>query len=253
MICPRCGTDNPIPEASENRCLSCGFSLIGEVGRHDIHRAAARQNLLRLLVLLAVLGGLGWFAWSRQWFGLIGGSSFVPSDQISISQLFGAPTVEVAVQESTIRLLQESTLNVDAVVLANQPYTEGVLAPLAPNDLVIAWGAAAAAERKKITVTPHDRSASLATTDTRIDLITLTNTTAVFRTIPGNDALKRAIANLQPGNNVHLEGTLVSGVLDGVRLASRSSGVNEDEPTSYLLYVTSITLSGKTIGLTVAQ
>ncbi|MBI5404620.1 MAG: hypothetical protein HY976_00165 [Candidatus Kerfeldbacteria bacterium] len=252
MTCPRCGAANPIPEATKHKCHNCGYSLVGEVSRHDVHTMAARRAMLRVMLLLVVLAGIVYAAIVTEWFGLKAGP-FVPSDAPTMTTLFAPDPIDYETANGTVVLKPVANISVNALLLQNHRYGDGALQPLSERDFVVAWSDIAAGDRKRVTVVPHDRTATLSSPDGQYDTKTLTSLTAVLHIIPANDNIKRVIQSVSGGAKLGIEGLVVNAAVGGQNFEGITSGSDEGEPQSMLLYVTAVTLKGKTIGLTVSE
>lgn len=252
MTCPRCGADNPIPEATKHKCHSCGYSLVGEVSRHDVHSVAARRAMLRVMLLLLILAGIAYAAYATEWFGLKA-SPFVASEAPMITTLFAPDPVEYAGANGTVLLKPSATFSVNALVLMNQRYGDGGLFAVSDHDLIVAWNDIAIGDRKRVTVVPHDRTVTLASPDGQFDPKTLTSLTATLHVIPANDRIRKILQSVSGGAKLGLEGLIVSTNMGGQNYQGITDGSDEGEPKAMLLYVTSVTLKGKTISLTVSE
>lgn len=252
MICPRCKTDNPVPEATNQRCHACGYSLVGEVSEHDVHVLAARRAAFRLLFFLVVLVGIIYVGIRTEWFGLRS-APFTPSESIQSVGLFGADPIDFETPQGIVTLQPQSNFSVSAVVLLNQRYADGNLAQVAPRDLVVAWGDLARGDRKRISVVPHDRAATLSSPDGQFTSTAITSLSAVLHVIPANQAIKAILDNVSGGARVSLEGLVVRTTVGGEVLRGLVPGEEDGEPTTFLLYVTGVTVGGKAAGLQVAE
>lgn len=252
MTCPRCGSANPIPEATNHKCHSCGYSLVGEVSRHDVHSMAARRAMLRVMLVLLVLGGITYAAIVTEWFGLKAGP-FVASDAPGMTTLFAPDPIDHETASGAVLLRPVANFSVNALLLLNQRYADGALQTLSERDLVVAWSDIAAGDRKRVTVIPHDRTVTLSSPDGQFDTKTLTSLTAVLHVIPASDSIKRVMQSVSGGAKLGIEGLVVNASVGGQNFEGITSGSDEGEPPAMLLYVTSVTLKGKTIGLTVSE
>lgn len=247
MICPRCGRDNPIPEATKNKCIQCGFSLLGEVPRADIRRHVRRKALFGILLVLAVICATSWYAWPREWFGLFGSRDFVASDRPTITPLFAAGFITVAVNGVDVPFSRDAAWQVDAVVLANSTPTAGSQTSFAVRDLVLVWGEGSRINRKSVSVASQDGRWTVKSSDSLVEPPLLGNTTAVVHVIPSDASIASAVAALQPGAKVGLNGYLISATINGNALSSTVAGNGADVPTEYLVYLTSVTRGGKPV------
>lgn len=248
MKCPRCGKENPVPEATNHLCHNCGFNLIGEVTKHDVHELAARRSLFKFFFIVIILGGIGYSGYRTNWFGIIA-NPFVASERPDITATPAADDIQFAATSSTITLHPQSAFRLNALVLANQRYADGTLDVLSNRDLIVGWGSIATGSRKRIEVTLHDRTASLLSPDGQIDGKTLLSLSATLHVIPATDNIKRILENLQGGAKITIEGSLVEATIDNTHFAAVQIGSGEGEPTQFLLYVISVVLQGKLFGL----
>ncbi len=238
MICPRCGRSNPIPEATKNKCIQCGFSLLGEVSRADIRRRALRRAMFMIALFLAVIGATGWYAWSREWFGLFDSRDFVASDRPTITPLFAAGFVTVVVNGVEVPFSRDATWQVDAIVLSNSIPAEGSETSFVQRDLVLAWGEGSRINRKAISVSAQDGRWTIRSPNSLIEPSVLGDSSAVAHVIPADATLSATVNDLQPGARVGLTGYLVSATINGQLLSPTVTGNGTDQPTGYLVYLT---------------
>ncbi len=245
MICPRCGIDNPIPEATKHRCVNCGFLLYAEAPREDIHQVARRRNALRSLVALVVLAAVVGVVWSQEWFGLFQPrEDFVVSDQPVESPLLQTGPVTVPAGDVSAELTRRALWGVNGIVLANQSYSGTSLDALAPNDLLVAWGAVVSVDRRSYGVTLRDRMASVATEGSQLEPGQIANSIGLLHLIPANDQLRRALTKLKPGAEISLDGVLVTAQIGGQPIDLKTAAGGEGKPATFLVYITALGTGG---------
>lgn len=246
MKCPRCGTENPVPEAHEHSCYNCGFPLTGEVARQDVQAAARRRFYLQLGALLVILAGFAAFAWTRNWFGLAGQSAFTPSERPEVTQLIGGGSVTVTSNGSSYLLARDAAWQVTGVVFASRQYDDDRLAPVAPVDILLVWGDAASIKRERLELNLQDRSATIKANDLTVDLPSLVKSTAVLH-LSSDPRTLRALLGLRPGSKVTLGGFVVSTIIEGERIAGTKIPGRGERPNAYLLYITDLAVNGKVV------
>jgi hypothetical protein len=247
MKCPRCGTENHTPEATNYRCFQCGFLLHGEVALpgHDIRSIARRRNALRLLSIIVVLGGLG-YAWYRDWFGLLSRQQFTVSDHPEQAAVLGAGSVPMNVGGVSALFSREAQWIVDALVVGSHD-TTGLLGSFAPRTAVVVWGPAAGVRRQSLTVASFNDGTGLTSADALTDSSVFATAAGALRILATNEAVQQRLQRLRPGDRLHLEGYLVAGAFDEQRVAATVPASSDGNVPSYLLEVTYLEVNGKPV------
>ncbi len=243
MKCPRCGAQNNTPEKTLDHCINCNYLLTGEVEAPtmDLHRLARRsivQGTVATVVLLGVFVGI---AWSQDWFGLLGPTSFAPSPKPETTTIVGVPGVVVERDGTSYDLARDVTFAVSAIVLGVRTY-EDDFARIAPHDLALGWGSTATTDRRRIETALDNRTMVLSSSDAAVNIRELSATAGIVRPIAANDAISRQLERLTAGDRLSIEGYVVT---------VRSNGATVNTPTAanalaYVVYVTSLTVNGKT-------
>ncbi|MBI4092384.1 MAG: hypothetical protein HY420_00480 [Candidatus Kerfeldbacteria bacterium] len=245
MKCPRCGVENPISEATQQRCLNCGFLLFGEISEHrDLRRSARRTLALQIVILLIVIAGLAVFAWSKNWFGLVGRDEFQVSDNPETIPLIGGGIAYLTVNESKVPFSREATWNVDAILLGQQVYDDE-LSPAAKRDVFIVWGPAAAIRLNSIRGGLHDRTGTVTAPEELIEPDQLDNSVAILHLASNNSGVERLLAGAKPGARLSVSGFVLSGTISGTRYGIPPSTPTE-QVRSWLIEVTGLSVNGRT-------
>lgn len=243
MICPRCGRNNPVPEATQERCLQCGFLLTNEVSRHDIRKTAARRVYLQVVLLVLIIAGVGYFGWTRNLFGLRKMAVFTVSERPSITPIIGASLVSVDVNGFKTPFSKDAEWSVDAVVLANNPAIEGTETAFAERDLVLAWGPSAKVKQKTVSVAQEGGTTKVTTSSSQIEQETFINSVAVIHALASDSTIRATLTSFKPGSKVHVSGFLVSGTVDSKVISPTTNGNKTNEPTAYLLFISDLAKS----------
>lgn len=239
MRCPRCGTENHTPEVTGHKCFNCGFLLLGEVSRRDFRKTVRRRLIVSILISLLVLGAAGYFAWTKEWFGLFR-SGFVASEAPDRTPVIGAGTVPLAVGDSSGIFLREESWSVEALVIALAKFESGALGSLAPYHVLLAWGAAAQYKPNDFNVEFDDRNARVISQDVRIDITTLSDSLGVAQILATGGKLEQQVSKIGAAARVRLTGYLVSGTVNGERVLPTVPAGADGVVGSYLVDVTSI-------------
>ncbi len=237
MKCPRCGTENHTPEVTGNKCYHCGFSLLGEVSRHDVRRAVRRRFVIGLMVPLLVLVSAGYYAWTQDWFGLFS-RRFVASDAPERMPVIGAGSLPLTVGDASGIFLREESWSVDAMVVAPAKFETGTLGALAPYHILLAWGPAGQYQPNSFKTEFDERNARIISQDPAIDTTALTEFFGVAQILATGGTLEERVSKMSVGAKVRLTGYLVSGTVEGERILPVVPGSADGSVASYLLEIT---------------
>lgn len=246
MICPRCGFENRIPEATRYKCAQCGLSLYGEVSPKNLIHTVRRRSLLKLVLLLLVIGAVVYVGFTQHWFGFFGQRLSDTSDSPVSQPLIGRPIVVVKNGDLSASLQEEATWSITATILGTVTYNDD-LAALSPLGLLVRWSSSAERRQRSFDVVLQGRSASVVSKDPTLDAATVAQTVGLLHIYPATPEIAALLRKVKAERSVTLDGFLVSGSFNGAMILKAIPAASGDIVPTYSLYLTSLTLGSTTV------